>query len=275
MSLSNSKFAPAPPAAELSFRPFLSLLKKEIKRFLKVSIQTVLTPIVSSSLYLLIFGVSLGAFIKVAEGVTYLEFLIPGLVMMGCLNNAFQNASSSVIVAKFAGDLEDLKVSPISYFQIISAIALGGLFRGVLVGFITFLVGSLFTYFSIGHVLGVAHPLWLFYFLTVGGLAFSLLGLATAFWAKSFDHMSAVNSFILLPLIYLGGVFFSIHTLHPFWQSLARLNPLLYFINGVRHGLLGVSDVNPLVAAAIAFLTLCILYVIAFATLKRSSFVRW
>jgi ABC-2 type transport system permease protein len=275
MSITDSHLAPKPLSPELNFRPFLSLLKKEIKRFLKVSIQTVLTPLVSSSLYLLIFGVSLGAFIKVGGGVTYLEFLIPGLVMMGCLNNSFQNASSSVIVAKFAGDLEDLKVSPISYLQIISAIAIGGLFRGVLVGFVTFLVGSLFAYGTLGHFMGVMHPLWLAYFLTVGGLSFSLLGLGTAFWAKSFDHMTAINSFILLPLIYLGGVFFSIQTLHPFWQGLARLNPLLYFINGVRYGILGVSDVDSLHAAAIAFLTLCVLYVIAFVTLKKSSFVRW
>lgn len=273
MSFSDSVVLP--PRSELKFRPFLSLLKKEIKRFLKVSIQTVLTPLVSSSLYLLIFGVSLGSFIKTASGITYLEFLIPGLVMMGCLNNAFQNASSSIIVAKFAGDLEDLKVSPISYFQIIVAVALGGLFRGVLVGLITFIVGTAFTYMSLGHFMGVAHPFWLIYFITIGGLAFSLLGLATAFWAKSFDHMTAVNSFILLPLIYLGGVFFSIQTLHVFWQNLARLNPLLYYINGVRYGLLGVSDVDTFYAAFVAFLTLVILYVIAFITLKRSSFVRW
>lgn len=275
MSMTSLKNAPQVTPPELRFRPFLSLLKKEIKRFLAVSIQTVLTPLVSSSLYLLIFGVSLGSFIQISPGVSYLEFLIPGLVMMGCLNNAFQNASSSVIVAKFAGDLEDLKVSPISYFQIIVAIALGGLFRGVLVGLITFIVGTVFSYFAVGHFLGVAHPLWLAYFVVLGGLAFSLLGLASAFWATSFDHMAAVNSFILLPLIYLGGVFFSIKTLHVFWQTLARLNPLLYYINGVRYGLLGISDVDPMQASFVAFLSLAVLYGVAYSTLKRSSFVRW
>jgi ABC-2 type transport system permease protein len=261
--------------ADLFFTPFASLLKKEIKRFLKVTVQTVLTPLVNSSLYLLIFGVSLGGFIQQHGGVSYLEFLIPGLVMMGCLNNAFQNSSSSIIVAKFSGDLEDLKVAPISYMQIICAVALGGLFRGVLVGLITFLVGTIFIYLTMGHFMAIAHPLWLMIFVTLGGLSFSLLGLATAFWAKSFDHMAAVNSFILLPLIYLGGVFFSIQTLHPIWQKLAGLNPLLYFINGVRYGILGVADVQPEAACLVAASTLVILYVVAYGTLKRASFIRW
>jgi ABC-2 type transport system permease protein len=263
------------PKVDLHFQPFLSLLKKEIKRFLKVSVQTVLTPLVNSCLYLLIFGVSLGAYITAPGGISYLEFLIPGLIMMGCLNNAFQNSSSSIIVAKFSGDLEDLKVAPVSHLQIILAVAIGGLFRGILVGFITYLVGTSFAYFSIGHFLSVAHPVWLGVFLIIGGLAFSLLGLTAAFWAKSFDQMAAVNSFLLMPLIYLGGVFFSIQTLHPVWQAIASVNPLLYFINGVRYGFLGVSDVTPDRALVVAFLTLVALYVIAYRTLHKASFLRW
>lgn len=269
-SLNDSALKP-----ELFFGPFQSLLKKEIKRFLKVSIQTVLTPLINSALYLLIFGVSLGAFIQVADGLTYLEFLIPGLVMMGCLNNAFQNSSSSIIVAKFAGDLEDLKVAPISYAHIMAAVAIGGLVRGVLVGVITFVSGTVFSYFSLGHWLSIAHPVWLSVFIIIGGLAFSLLGLTIAFWAKSFDHMAAFTSFILQPLIYLGGVFFSVQVLHPFWRDLAYLNPLLYFINGVRFSILGTSDVTPEKSVFVALLTLFILYVISYQTLKRSSFLRW
>jgi len=264
-----------PKAVELAFTPFYSLLRKEVKRFLKVSIQTVLTPLVSSLLYLLIFGVSLGAYIQMKNGVSYLEFLIPGLVMMGCLNNAFQNSSSSIIISKFGGDLEDLKVAPISYMQIISAVAIGGLVRGTLVGAVTFLVGTVFCSYSIGHWLGIAHPLWLTIFILLGGLAFSLLGMAAAFWAKNFDQMAAVNSFILLPLMYLGGVFFSITNLHPFWQAIASANPLLYFINGVRFGILGVSDVAPEKSLLVALFTLGFLYSLAYGTLKRASFLRW
>lgn len=261
--------------ADLALQPFYSLLKKEIKRFLKVSVQTVLTPLVNSGLYLLIFGVSLGSFIKIDGEWTYLEFLIPGLVMMGCLNNAFQNSSSSIIVAKFAGDLEDLKVAPITYSQIISAVALGGLFRGVLVGSVTYLVGTVFVKFTLGHWMGVMHPLWLALFIIIGGLAFSLLGLATSFWAKSFDHMAAVNSFLLLPLIYLGGVFFSISTLHPFWQQVAKLNPLLYFINGVRYGIIGHADVGVSEALTVSLISLLALYIVAYRTLRKASFLRW
>jgi len=261
--------------ADLNFAPFQSILKKEIKRFLKVSVQTVLAPMVNSILYLLIFGVSLGAFIQMQSGTTYLEFLIPGLIMMGCLNNAFQNSSSSIIVAKFAGDLEDLKVAPISYLQIISAVALGGLFRGVLVGLITFLVGTIFCYFSLGHFMMISHVFWLLAFILIGGLAFSLLGMAAAFWAKSFDQMAAVNSFLLLPLIYLGGVFFSIQTLHPIWQAIAKVNPLFYFINGVRYGFLGQADVQPVNALLVSLFTLVGLYFVAYRTLKKASFLRW
>ncbi len=262
-------------SGELFFNPFYSLLRKEVMRFLKVSIQTILTPLVSSLLYLLIFGVSLGSYIQMKNGLTYIEFLIPGLVMMGCLNNAFQNASSSIIIAKFGGDLEDLKVAPISYTQIILAVAIGGLVRGLVVGITTYFVGAAFCYFKANIVLGIQHPLWLLVFVSIGGLAFSLLGLAAAFWAKSFDQMAVVNSFILLPLMYLGGVFFSIERLGPFWQSVARSNPLVYFINGVRFGFLGVADVEPTTALLVALATLIGLYLLCLRTLKRASFLRW
>lgn len=254
---------------------FWSLLNKEIKRFLKVSVQTVLTPLVNSSLYLLIFGVSLGSKITLDHPFSYLEFLIPGLIMMSCLNNAFQNSSSSIISAKASGDLEDLKVVPISILQIIAAYAVGGVVRGLMVATITAGVGAVFMVLTVGHGLQVAHPLWLLYFLILGGLSFALLGVTAAFWARSFDHMAGFNSFILLPLIYLGGVFFSIQVLHPFWQQLAMWNPLLYFINGVRFGFLGVADVDHTRAAIVTLLTLLSLYVIAYRTLKKASFLRW
>jgi ABC-2 type transport system permease protein len=259
----------------LFWTPFFTLINREIRRFMKVSVQTVFTPMVSSALYLLIFGVSLGSHIQLASGVKYLAFLIPGLVMMGCLNNAFQNSSSSIVSSKFSGDLEDLKVAPISYEQIIWAMALGGLFRGALVGTITLFVGETFFYFTGGEFLGVAHPLILLFFVVVGGLSFALLGLSSAFWAKNFDHLSAVNSFVLLPLIYLGGVFFSLDSLHPFWRKVAEFNPLLYLINGVRFGFLGVSDVPTSTAAVVSLVTLAVLYGIARYNLGRASFARW
>lgn len=260
---------------ELQYTPFLTLLKKEVKRFLKVSTQTLLTPLVNSTMYLFIFGVSLGNYITQAGGVSYLEFLIPGLVMMGCLNNAFQNSASSIISSKFAGDLEDLKVAPISDFQIIAAVALGGLVRGLMVSAITFIVGTVFLYFDKGHFLVVQHPLWLFYFLILGGLNLALLGHSVAMWARNFDHMAAISSFVLVPLMYLGGVFFSLEALHPFWQKLSHLNPILYLINGVRFGVIGSSDIAPEYCALVALLSVGFFYLLAKRSMSWGSYSRW
>ena len=254
---------------------FLTLLEREIKRFLKVLAQTIITPMINSTLYLLIFGVSLGGAIELAGGISYLAFLIPGIVMMGCLNNAFQNSSSSIVSAKFGGDLEDLRVVPLTDNQIVWAMACGGLFRGVIVGTITFVVGQVFYWISEGAILGVAHPFFLIFFLLIGGLSFALLGISVAFWAKTFDQLSAVGAFILLPLLYLGGVFFSIEGLHPFWKGLAQFNPLLYFINGVRFGMLGTSDVSMAMAIGVSLAALLFFYGLARRSLARGSFVRW
>ena len=257
------------------FETFFTLYVREMKRFMKVVFQTVFTPLVTSSLYLLIFGVSLGSSIKLENGFSYLAFLIPGLVMMGVLNNAFQNSSSSIVSGKFSGDLEDLKVVPLTPQMIIWAMSIGGLTRGLLVGVITFLVGEVFRYVLEGTLSGVAHPLALIFFLAVGGLTFAKLGIAVAFWAKTFDQLSAIGAFVLIPLIYLGGVFFSIKGLHPFWQAVAGFNPVLYLINGVRYGLLGVSDVDVTTAALVSTGALIFFHVLGLRALKTGSYTRW
>lgn len=255
--------------------PFLTLYERELKRFLKVSIQTVFSPLISSGLYLLIFGVSLGSSIDLGHSVSYLAFLIPGLVMMSVLNNSFQNSSSSIVSGKFSGDLEDWKISPLKEWEILIALALGGLTRGLVVGFVTFLTGEMFYYFMNGELLSINSPFWLFVFLVIGGISFSLFGVTIAFWARTFDQLSAVNSFILLPLIYLGGVFFSIEGLHPFWKWISRLNPLCYFINGVRYGMLGISDVDVVTAFVVSLVSVLFFYLFAYRTLTRASYARW
>lgn len=255
--------------------PFLSLLLREIKRFWRVASQTLLTPVVSSSLYLTIFGVSLGSQIRMEGETPYLLFLIPGLVMMGCLNNSFQNSSSSIISSKFAGDLEDLKASPLTAKQILLALSLAAVVRGLLVAVITFLVGEAAHYLTFEQWFGVAHPIWLVVFLILGGLSFANIGIIAAFWAKTFDQISAIGGFILLPLIYLGGVFFSVELLPPFWRGVALANPLLYVINGVRFGILGVSDVEASRALMIAVIGFCMSLFGAFWMLKRGSYQRW
>lgn len=265
----------AQPAVNLHWIPFYSLLKREVHRFVKVIVQTVLTPFINSSLYLLIFGVSLGRSIQLKGNINYLAFLIPGLVMMGCLNNSFQNSSSSVVTARFGGDLEDFKASALSNQQMIWAFGLGGLLRGFIVGGITFLIGEVFYYCTQGEWLGILHPFYLIVFLVLGSLTFASLGVAVAFWAKSFDQLSAVTGFVLVPLTYLGGVFFSLELLHPFWQRVSQLNPLLYFINGVRFSILGVSDVDAMTAFIVSVVAMFLCHALAIHTLRTSAFKRW
>lgn len=255
--------------------PFAMLVRREIARFLKVLIQTVVTPIVSSCLYLLVFGVSLGSKVSAQHGVDYLAFLIPGLVMMGLMNNAFQNASSSIVNSKYTGELEDMRVVPLTNQEIVWAISFASVIRGALVGLITYIVGASFYFYQYNHFLGVAHPLMLIFFVVVGGLVFGKLGLATAFWAKSFDQLSIVGAFILLPLTYLGGVFISIESLGPFWKALSQLNPLFYFINGIRYSILGVSDVEPWTAILVSLVGLLAFHIIANVAMTKGNFHRW
>lgn len=254
---------------------FLTLLRKEIKRFLKVIIQTVVSPIVSSFLYLLVFGVSLGSSVQLKNGVPYLAFLIPGLMVMGLINNAFQNSSSSIVTSKFSGDLEDLRVAPIPHSYIIWAMGFGGVFRGSVVAIITGIVGSFFYYIQRNEMLPIAHPVWMLYFFLSGGLTFAFLGIFVAFIAKTFDQLSAFSTFVLLPLTYLGGVFISIQSLPEIWQVLSKFNPLFYLINGFRYSMLDQSDVGIQASSLISFVGLFVTYLLAQFALKKGSFSRW
>lgn len=256
-----------------SWTPFITLFEREVKRFMKVRVQTIFTPLVSASLYLFIFGVNLK--IDLGTGQDYLSFLIPGLVMMGCLNHAFQNASSSIISSRFSGELEDYRVSTLTDSQIIWALSLGGLMRGLIVSTTIYFLGEFFHYYLTGGFLGIAHPFILLLFLFLGGISFAQIGLLVAFTAKTFDHVSAIGSFIIVPLIYLGGVFFSIASLPPFWQSISKMNPLLYMINGVRYGISGQSDTSVEVSIVVTIICVAIFYFFVLRCLKRSSFGRW
>lgn len=260
---------------ELNWAPFISLLKKELKRFWRVIGQTIFIPLINSTLYMMIFGVSLGNIITVEGHRSYLAFLIPGIVMMGILNNAFQNSSSSIGTSRFHGDLEDLRVVPLSPLQIDIAYMLGGLVRGILVGIVTFTVGQAFYLLRYNEFLGIAHPIALLLVLLCGGLSFSALGVSVAFWAKNFDQLSAIGGFVLLPLMYLGGVFFPLSSLHPFWQTLSKFNPMIYFINGVRYGILGNADLSIQTSLSISFLTLAILFLISLKIVKNGKYQRW
>ncbi len=255
--------------------PFLTLFRKEITRFYKVIVQTVLSPILSSLLYLLVFGVSLGGSIQMKSGQPYLAFLIPGLMMMGLINNAFQNSSSSIITSKFSGDIEDLRVSPLTHHQIIWAMGLASVVRGLLIAFLTGLVGQIFYFTQTGEFIEVHHPLLLLLFTLCGGLIFSFCGIMIAFVAKTFDQLSAFSSFVLLPLIYLGGVFISVDHFSPFFKSLTMMNPLFYLINGYRYSFIGYSDVDLSHSLAMTFVAVIVTYIIAKLALQKGSYSRW
>lgn len=254
---------------------FMTLLEREISRFLKVIVQTIFSPVLSSLLYLLIFGVSLGASIQMKSGYDYLAFLIPGLMIMGLINNAFQNSSSSIITSKFSGDIEDLKIAPISTNQIVLAMGLASVVRGGIVAFVTGIVGELFYFYQKGQFIGIQHPFILIFFILTSGLIFSFCGIFVAFVAKTFDQLSAFSSFILLPLTYLGGVFISVDNLSPFFKKLSQLNPLFYLINGFRHSILGFSDVTVEFAVLMALISVGLAYSMARYALVKGSYSRW
>lgn len=259
----------------LTYHPFLCFLYKEIRRFWRVKGQTVFTPLLQSCLYLIIFGVSLGESVVLQSGLSYIEFLVPGLVMMPAINNSFLNCSGSIVTSKFHGDIQDLKIIPLSDYLILTALALGGLIRGLVVGVMTFFACEICFFFVKGYWLPMQHPGIVLIFLLLGGLTFGFLGAFTGFWAKGYEHVHAIGGFIVLPLLYLGGVFYSIENLHPALQTLSKLNPLLYFINGVRYGFLEQSDVAWTQCLWVTIVTLVVCLFLSVMRFRRSSFQRW
>lgn len=255
--------------------PFWGVLLREIKRYLKVPYQTLGTPLVNSLLYLFIFGLSLGQSITLPGYSSYLFFLIPGLIMMTAIKNAFDNASSSVVSSKYSGELIDLRITPLTPAHIASGFCLAGLSRGLIVAIVTYITSALLVYFTQPTTLPIRHPWILLYFITISGCGFASMGLTIGMISKNFDTLNAFSSFLLVPLIYLGGVFFSLKSLHPFWQLISRFNPLLYMINGVRYGFLGKSDVSVPLAMLISFLFLCFFYTCALLTLRKGKNYHW
>jgi len=195
--------------------------------------------------------------------------------MMGCLNNSFQNTASSIVSGKFSGDLEDLKVVPLGTQQIVWAMSLGGITRGLMVSVVNLGVGQAFYYSYYNEFFAINSPGLLMFFLVVGSLVYAKLGMFVAFLSKSFDQMSAVTAFILQPLSFLGGVFFSLNNLSPFWQKVSLYNPVLYFINGVRLSTIGKADVSLQSAVVVSLISLVLSHLLVLFVLRRSQFKRW
>jgi len=215
------------------------LFVKEVLRFWKVAFQTVAAPVLTAVLYLLIFGHVLQGKVEVFNGVGYTRFLIPGLVMMSLLQNAFANSSSSLVQSKITGNLVFLLLTPLSHRAWFVAYVGASLVRGLAVGLGVFLVTGWFA------PPGLAEPWWAVIFALLGGSLLGALGLIAGLWAEKFDHMAVFQNFIIMPMTFLSGVFYSVHSLPPFWLGLSHLNPFFYLIDGFRRGFFGVSDVSP------------------------------
>lgn len=253
---------------QLYWTAFKSLISKEINRFTRIWVQTIIPPAITMTLYFIIFGNLIGSRIGQMGGFSYMEYIVPGLIMMSVITNSYSNVASSFFSAKFQKNIEELLVAPVPNYIIIAGFVGGGVVRGLLVGCMVTIVSLFFVDLNIAH--------WWVIIITVimTSIVFSLGGLINAVYANTFDDISIIPTFILTPLTYLGGVFYSISLLPEFWQSVSKLNPIVYMVNAFRYGFLGVSDVN--IATSFAVLTLFIvsLYGLAWYLITKGIGIR-
>jgi ABC-2 type transport system permease protein len=247
---------------------FRTLVYKETLRFWKVATQTIAAPILTAMLYLLIFGHVLEGRVTVYDGVSYTAFLIPGLVMMSVLQNSFANSSSSLIQSKITGNLVFVLLTPLSHWEIFSAYVIAAMVRGLVVGFGVFVVTAWFAHMSF------TAPLWILVFALLGAAILGTMGLIAGIWAEKFDQLAAFQNFLIMPLTFLSGVFYSIHSLPPFWLTISHLNPFFYMIDGFRYGFFGQSDVNPFLSVAIVSGFLVALSLLAIRLLRSGYRLR-
>ena len=245
-----------------------TLLYKEVLRFWKVGFQTVAAPVMTALLYLLIFGHVLEDHVKVYDSVGYTSFLVPGLVMMSVLQNAFANSSSSLVQSKIMGSLVFVLLTPLSHWSWFLAYVGSSVVRGLAVGTGVLLVTVFFT------PLSFAWPLWIFTFALLGAALLGTLGVLAGLWAEKFDQMAAFQNFVILPMTFLSGVFYSIHSLPAFWQKVSHLNPFFYMIDGFRYGFFGVSDTSPWLSLAIVATALLVTGAIAVNLLRIGYKIR-
>jgi len=247
---------------------FATLFYKELLRFAKVSFQTIASPVITSMLYLLIFGHVLEGRVHVFENVRYTSFLIPGLVMMSVLQNAFANSSSSLIQSKITGNIVFVLLPPLSHFEVFAAYVLAAMVRGMVVGLGVFVITAWFADLSF------AAPGWILLFALLGSAILGTMGLIGGIWADKFDQIAAFQNFIVMPLTFLAGVFYSVKSLPGFWQAVSHLNPFFYMVDGFRYGFFGVSDVPPLASLAIVVVTLLAVSTLALHLLRTGYKLR-
>lgn len=245
-----------------------ALLYKEVLRFWKVGLQTIAAPVLTALLYLLIFSHALGGRVEVYAGVSYVAFLVPGLVMMSVMQNAFANSSSSLVQSKMMGNLIFLLLTPLSHWAWLTAYLGSSILRGVVVGLGVWLAAHFFT------AMPLAEPLWALGFVLLGAGNLACLGIVAGLWAEKFDQMAAFQNFVIVPMTFLSGVFYSIHSLPPLWFQVSRYNPFFYLIDGFRYGFFAQSDVSPWLSLAVASSSLLLLGGLATYLLKIGYKIR-
>jgi len=246
----------------------ITLSEKELRRFMRIWVQTLVPPAVTTSLYFVIFGSLIGPRIGAMDGFDYIQFMIPGLIMLAVITAAYSNVVSSFYGVKFQKSIEELLISPMPTYLILLGFVIGGVVRGIIVGLLVMLTSLFFTEITIQY-----------YFITalvviLTSILFSLAGLLNAIYADSFDDITIIPTFVLTPLIYLGGVFYSISLLTETWQIISKLNPLLYMVNAFRYGMLGVSDINVTYAISMILVFILIFYLVALRLLKKGVGIR-
>lgn len=247
---------------------YYTIVRKEVIRFLRIWMQTLLPSVVTSVLYFVIFGTFIGSQLTTINGFTYMQFIVPGLVMMAVITNSFANVVSSFFGAKFQRNIEELLVSSTPAWVMMAGFVTGGTLRGVMVGTLVLVVSLFFTHLAVYNLLAIIG------FMVLTALLFSLAGLLNGIYARNFDDVSIVPTFVLTPLTYLGGVFYSVSLLPPFWQKVSLANPILYMVNGFRFGFLGFSDANPLVSMSIIIVAIIALLIADWRLLNAGTGLR-
>ncbi len=247
---------------------FQSIVIKEVMRFARIWVQTILPPVITTMLYFVIFGNLIGSQIGDVHGLTYMEYIVPGLIMMAVITNSYANTVSSFFGAKFHRHIEEMMVSPTPNYLIVAGFVSGGLARGLSVGLAVSIVSLFFAGLNLHNVLVVVTVAML------TSVLFSLGGLINGVFARTFDHISIVPTFVLQPLTYLGGVFYSIQMLPEFWQGVSLLNPILYMVNGFRYGILGVSDIELWACYGIIIGFIAVLFTFALVLMQRGVGIR-
>lgn len=247
---------------------FYTIVRKEVVRIFRIWKQTLLPPVITQTLYFLVFGTFIGSRISDIDGQPYVAFIVPGLVMMVVIQNAFANTVSSFFGAKFMHNIDEILVSPTPNSIMLSGYVIGGVLRGIMSGFLVFLVSLFFAHPGVAHVWAIM----LFTFLTA--LIFSLLGFMNSLFAKSFDDVGIFTTFLVVPLTYLGGVFYTIDHLPEPWRSISLFNPIVYMVDGLRYGFFGVSSTNPFTSSAALALLCAVLFGVNMMLLKKGTGLR-